>query len=117
MGNGRTTRREFTGALAGALLAGAMRAEDNSTTISEREYHADAQILVLGVPVLHRAGVGGGSVVWREAANGERHLEFHGYSLPARAAGLNRVGLIRETAHGGEDGRAEFSYFGLMTSS
>src|SRR5580704_2508617 len=64
----------------------------------DRHYRADAQVLVLGVPLLHRTSVGGGSVQWREwsEANGgsQRLLEFLGFSSPERAAGLNRLGFI-----------------------
>jgi hypothetical protein len=68
---------------------------------------------------VHRSGVGGGSVVWSESESTgiARHLEFNGYSLPARAAGLNRLGFIRETVRASDNGGAEFEYFGLMTSS
>jgi hypothetical protein len=88
---------------------------------AERRYRADAQIIVLGVPLLHRAGVGGGSAVWRESTLPQggmlRFLEFTGFSLPERASGLNRIGFIREMARLGDSGAAESIYFGLMTSS
>jgi hypothetical protein len=85
----------------------------------ERRYRADAQVLVFGLPVLRRDGVGGGSVLWREYDTGSaaRLLEFSGYSTPARAAGLNRLGFIREMARMAESDGPECSYFGLMTAS
>jgi hypothetical protein len=68
----------------------------------DRRYRADAQVLVLSVPLLHRSSVGGGSVQWREwaEANGDsrRMVEFLGFSSPEHAAGLNRLGFIRELA-------------------
>jgi len=83
-----------------------------------RRYRADAHLLVFGLPMLHRQGVGEGSVIWREFAAGvpARLLEFHAFSAPERAAGLNRMGLIRELARTGESG-GECIYFGLMTAS
>jgi hypothetical protein len=83
-----------------------------------RRYRADAQVLVLGVPLLRREGVGGGSVMWREfdAGGPTRLLEFNGFSTPERAAGLNRLGFIREMTRTSEGG-AESIYFGLMTAS
>jgi hypothetical protein len=91
---------------------------DSST---HRRYRADAQVMLLGLPLLHRAGVGGGSAVWRESTAQEggllRFLEFTGFSLPERAAGLNRIGLIRELSRLAEKGPSESIYFGLMTSS
>lgn len=87
----------------------------------ERRYRADAQILVLSVPLLHRQGVGGGTVRWVEGAAADggtlRLLEFLGYSLPGRAAGLNRLGFIRELSRVSAGKSAESVYFGLMTAS
>ena len=84
----------------------------------ETRYRADAQILLLGVPVLRREGVGGGSVSWREFTGdgGSRLLEFNGFSIPERAAGLSRLGFIREVART-SPGSTESLYFGLMTAS
>ena len=94
----------------------------NATGFStERRYRADAQVTLLGIPFLHRQGVGGGSVVWRESQEAGarllRLLEFHGYSLPARAAGLNRLGFIRELSRWKDGKSLESIYFGLMTAS
>src|SRR5579883_2807687 len=88
---------------------------------AERHYRADAQIIILGLPLLHRGGVGGGSAVWRESVLSQgdrlRFLEFTGYSLPERASGLNRVGFIRELARLEDAEPTESIYFGVMTSS
>jgi hypothetical protein len=46
-----------------------------------------------------------------------RLLEFSGFSNPARAAGLNRLGLFRELSRLGADRITECLYFGVMTSS
>ena len=85
----------------------------------ELRYRADAQVLLFGVPLLRRENVGGGSVAWRESRDGNstsRLLEFAAFSSPERAAGLNRLGLIRELRRE-TAGAGEFSYFGLMTAS
>ena len=87
---------------------------------SQRHYRADAQVTLLGLPLLHRTGVGGGNAVWREStAEGGRlrFLEFTGFSLPERAAGLNRMGFIRELSRFTNHTPSESIYFGLMTSS
>ena len=86
-----------------------------------RRYRADAQILMLSVPVLHCKGVGDGSALWSDsvASNGttERFLEFTGRSAPEHAAGLNRFGFIQELSRTADRERLESHYFGLMTSS
>jgi hypothetical protein len=106
--------------LMGALAPPAQRGSAGDFT-KERRYRADAQILVLSLPILRRSGVGGGSVVWREwraPAGLNRLLEFTGYSNPERSAGLNRLGLIRETSCAEDAGvQNESSYFGVMTAS
>jgi hypothetical protein len=114
------SRRLFAWSLLG--LAFPFRLRPDAPVSLERRYRADAAILLLSVPLFHRSDVGGGSVVWSEPANGgngkpHRTLEFVGYSNPARAAGLNRLGFIHETSGGDASGRDEATYFGLMTSS
>ena len=125
------TRRAFGCALGGAVLSLSRSASasdrltwDEPTTSAqtvECRYRADAQILLLSVPLLHRTGVGGGSAVWREATEpgGQlvRFLEFNGFSIPSRAAGLNRLGFIREMSRMAGGNNLESLYFGLMTAS
>jgi len=127
---GVLTRRGFAAAMAGGGMKLAWAAldapwlerlsaacETRGAMEMERRYRADAVVLLLGVPVLRREGVGGGSVLWREFApadGGMRLLEFTGYSLPERAAGLNRLGFLRELRH---RNRGESIYFGVMTAS
>ena len=114
------TRRALARLLGWALLPPAMRCGSSGDLSRERRYRADAQVLVLSLPILRRSGVGGGSVVWREwrePAGPIRLLEFTGYSNPERAAGLNRLGLIRETSRGERNAIRESSYFGVMTAS
>ena len=123
--------------LAGAVLSGVFRgstaadtgsadrlnweAEPSRDAGKERRYRADAQILLVSLPLVRWANVGGGSVAAREmAAPGQgtlRFLEFTGFSRPERAAGLNRLGFFRELSRVGADDAAEFLYFGLMTAS
>jgi hypothetical protein len=84
----------------------------------ERRYRADAQVMLLGITILHRTDVGDGAAAWRESTQDDgtnvRLLEFTGRSAPERAAGLNRFGFIQELSRNGHD---EALYFGLMTSS
>ncbi len=124
------SRRAFLGSVAGLALARSCAAgefdrlvwptfsEKTPALNLERRYRADAQVLLFGFSVLHREGVGGGGVLWREYAGDgpARLLEFNGFSLPQRAAGLNRLGLIRELERTAETG-AECDYFGVMTAS
>jgi hypothetical protein len=121
------SRRLFAKMLSGAALARICPAESGRLVWQvsaapalnlERRYRADAQIILLGVTLLRRENVGGGSVAWREfqTPRPARLLEFSGYSTPERAAGLNRMGFLRELAVVGESA-AESIYFGLMTAS
>jgi len=88
---------------------------------SERRYRADAQVILLSIPVLHRNGVGDGAAIWRESIANDgarvRFLEFTGRSAPEHAAGLNRFGFIRELSRTVGGVSEESLYFGLMTSS
>ncbi len=123
----RITRRLFAKTCAGAMLLGAFPKRSSAAPLSwasetaagegaVRRYRADAQVIVLSVPLLRRSGVGDGAASWREGVQDGgplRLLEFTGRSDPARAAGLKRFGFIRELSRPG----IESIYFGLMTSS
>ena len=76
-----------------------------------KEYRIDATIVILGVPVFKRSGVGGG---WAEVEPrlGGRLLRFAAGSWPERTRGLNRMGFVEE--HASESGS---TYFGFMTAS
>ena len=107
--------------LAAPAVDGLIWDQPRSRPTVERRYRADAQVLLMSLPLFHRSAVGGGSVVWsnwRDAnGNSFRHLEFLGYSLPERTAGLNRLGFIRELARSNPNDAGEAIYFGLMTAS
>lgn len=127
------TRRCFGRICAGGLLFGrrilrAMEAAPltwavlpDSRAGLERRYRADAQVILLSIPVLHRNGVGDGAAIWRESLADDgavvRLLEFTGRSAPEHAAGLNRFGFIQELSRSIGGGCSESIYFGLMTSS
>ena len=74
-------------------------------------YRVDATILLLGLPVYSRAGVGGGYASAEEFETG-LSLQFAAGSDPARARGLNRLGFLHELRAAGG-----VRYFGFMTSS
>jgi hypothetical protein len=97
-----------------AQQAGSLRATEaqNANDDSLRHYRVDAQVLLCGFPILHRQGVGGGHARWVEEPGGVRELEFAGYSLPDRAAGLSRMGFFRERTS-----KSVAKYFGVMTAS
>jgi hypothetical protein len=96
-------------------------AQPDPSTGLERRYRADAQVVLLSIPLLRRQGVGDGSAIWRESTAEDgarvRLLEFSGRSEPGRAAGLNRFGFIQELSRTADREIAESLYFGLMTSS
>jgi len=84
-----------------------------------RRYRADAVILLLGIPLYRRAGVGSGQVSVEESGEGaqlRKTLFFAGGSDPKRAVGLNRLGWLREVGLGGPD-PSETDYFGVLSSS
>jgi len=124
------TRRAWA-SLAGAALLAAARQTARAAGLTwdtpvrggvgyERRYRVDAQVVLFSVPLLRRAGVGAATAAWHEASEGDgttRFLEFAAYSLPDRAAGLNRLGFIQERIRLGQAGMAEAIYFGLMTAS
>ena len=85
-----------------------------------RTYRADAVIVLLSVPVFRRPGVGSGFASLAEATQeGERYysLRFAGASRPERAAGLDRVGALREVVREQGATLREAAYFGVLTSS
>ncbi len=85
-----------------------------------RIYRADAYIHLMAIPILSRQDVGGGYAVVERAAAGEQSivgLQFAGGSLPERARGLNRVGLIQEAVVERNRIPLEAAYFGFMVSS
>jgi hypothetical protein len=74
-------------------------------------YRIDATIVLLGVPIFKRSGVGS---AWAqlEEGGGERKLRFAAGSWPRQAHGLNRLGFVEERVS-----EAGSSYFGFMTAS
>jgi len=83
-------------------------------------YRADAVIVLFSLPVYRRPGVGSGFASLAEAGpEGARcySLRFAGASRPERAAGLDRVGVIREVARERAAKLNEAAYFGVLTSS
>jgi hypothetical protein len=85
----------------------------------ERNYRADAQVLLFALPVVRRENVGSGSLLWREydGLGSSRMLEFSAFSAPEHAAGLNRLGFFRELARTSESAGPESDYFGVMSAT
>ncbi len=126
-------RRRFLGLL--AALSGSMwrmNAEDLPDTPPRapasgpgnkkqtRQYRADATVLLWGMPIFHRSGVGGGQASLEEWSEGEstmRKLFFAAGSDAARAHGVNRVGWIREVVREANSVPIEAQYFGVLTAS
>lgn len=115
----KITRRLLLGLLAEGgrrLLAG----EDPRPAVGTRQYRVDATILLFSLPIFTRAAVGKGHarhVVNDSSGRSVHELEFAAGSLPERARGLNRLGMIRETVAEADTGILEASYFGFMTAS
>jgi hypothetical protein len=82
-----------------------------------RVYRADAAILLLGVPIYRREGVGGGRASIEIGEGASRTLFFAAGSDPKRAQGLSRLGWMREVVVGPAAAPSEISYFGILTSS
>ena len=122
------SRRGFTGSIL-ALFFRPGRAhggETPSTPVASplrttlRRYRADAVILLFGIALYRRSGVGGGQVSVEETGEGaekRRTLFFAAGSDPKRAHGLKRLGWIREVVLGSGAAPAEAEYFGVLTSS
>jgi hypothetical protein len=119
------SRRGF----AGFLLAPLFRLNGQATgdgaagaapRTQSRTYRADAVILLLGIPIFRRAGVGGGQASLEETGEGaslRRTLFFAAGSDPKRAHGLSRLGWIREVVLGPDSAPSEAAYFGVLSSS
>jgi hypothetical protein len=77
-------------------------------------------ILLFGLPIFSRAGVGSGfAEAWVETDDDgvSRFLRFEGSSWPERAHGLDRAGYIEETVRLRQGSLVSARYFGLMTPS
>ncbi len=92
--------------------------------VTERAYRVDATILLLGVPVLRRNGVGNARVALRQlpAASGTSAentiaLEFAAASDPARTHGLDRMGWIREVILENNGAVQRAGVLGIMSDS
>lgn len=85
-----------------------------------QQYQANAVVLLLGMPVYRRKDVGGAWLRVKESAGAayeEVTLQFAAGSIPARAAGLNRLGYIEEEVRIHASGKRVVKYFGVMTAS
>ncbi len=113
------TRRFLLGLLAEAARR-LFAAASAPPQLSARRYRVDATILFFSLPIFTRPGVGKGQarhMVTRSFDRAIHEIEFAAGSLPERAHGLNRLGMIRETVAEAETGILEASYFGFMTAS
>lgn len=120
------SRRGFSGFLLALLLrpprlpAQPSVAPPSPGHATSRTYRADAVILLLGLPIYKRPGVGGGQASIEETGEGaslRRILFFAAGSDPKRARGLSRLGWMREQVLGPDAAPSESSYFGVLTSS
>jgi hypothetical protein len=115
------SRRGFAGLMV-ALFFGPRRGKGSNPEMLPvlKSYRADAVILLLGIPIYKRAGVGSGQVSVSKSGEGtqmRRTLFFAAGSDPKRAHGLARLGWMREMGYGPGPTPSETEYFGVMTSS
>jgi hypothetical protein len=118
----KRSRRGFIGGLIASLFrpCGVKGQAETSPRSTSRTYRADAIILLLGIPIYRRAGVGGGQASFEETGEGaslRRTLFFAGGSDPKRSLGLRRVGWMQEVVLGPASAPSEAAYFGVLTSS
>jgi hypothetical protein len=119
------SRRGFIGGLVASLLRPARIQGQSAAAVTaprseSRTYRADAVILLLGIPIYRRSGVGSGQASFEETGEGaalRRTFFFAGGSDPKRAVGLKRLGWIREIVQGAAAAPSETTYFGVLTSS
>lgn len=91
-----------------------------ATAVQTGSYRADATVLFLGMTILRRKNVGGGSIHFEEAQSDTAKrfaITFKAGSLRERAGGLNRLGYIQEVCVESKSTLREAAYFGIMTSS
>jgi hypothetical protein len=87
---------------------------------AQRRYRVDATILLCGVPILSRHGVGGGFAgveSGRTPGATAQALQFVAGSWPEKAHGLNRFGILQEAVVERAGGATELAFAGLITSS
>ena len=116
------SRRGFTGAFLASLLANWRGAAVAQAAPGQplRHYRADAAILLFGITIYRRAGIGSGQASIEETGAGgglQRTFFFAAGSDPKRTHGQNRLGWIREVVIGPGAAPAEATYFGVLTSS
>lgn len=93
---------------------------ENRLKNTSRQYRADAVILLLGLPIYRRTGVGTGKASIEETGDGaatRRTLFFGAGSDPKRARGVSRLGWMHEVVVGTAAAPSEISYLGVLTSS
>lgn len=104
-----------TGAERRALLRGF-----RCTESIERRYRAEAAVIVCGVTIFSRRGVGGAKAcveLWSgESGQGAAALRFAAGSDPERCAGLNRFGILEEALIESQVD-SQFAFAGLITDS
>ena len=114
------TRRALLGILGAAGIAKA-GSENRAPRSCQRRYRASAVILLCGVPIFSKRGVGAGYASIDESRDENLTtytLRFAGGSWPDKVHGLNRLGMIEETVVENRAGEPlEANYFGFMTSA
>jgi len=93
---------------------------DSTPDIFQRQYKVTAFVTLLSIPILSRSGVGFGAATVEQQTKGKVEsisLRFLGASIPERAHGLNRFGLIQEKVREVDQKVVDINYLGLMTAN
>ena len=86
----------------------------------ERCYRVDATVLLFGIPLFSKQGVGGGYAAAETGQCGADQaaaLQFAAGSWPERCRGLNRFGVLQEVQVQHSGGSEAIAYAGLITPS
>lgn len=114
--------RPFALSLLALLVAPMLPAAEpaRSETTTQRSYRADAHVMLFGMNLISRSGVGGGFARIVESWSGPQksvRLLFVSGSRPDRAHGLNRMGFIEESVSESNARACHAEYLGFMTAS
>jgi hypothetical protein len=106
---------DAAGTIPAVLSDAPFGATGDSTRVT---YRADAVILLFGISIFSKSGVGSGfAFVEDHGAPGTRRYGFAGGSWPDRAHGLNRLGYIHEDIVEVNGAYDSARYFGFMTTA
>lgn len=90
------------------------------TSVIKKRYRVDASVLLCGVPLFTKQGVGGAYASVEIGTGVDSRavaLQFAAGSWPERAKGLNRFGILREVVNDRNEEPLGFAFAGLIAYS